>query len=392
MGSSTPVMMTGASRRGRRLSGRVESGRSGCWARTAPETTVTKHTMRTTLRAMHASQGMLGLDGPVTGTDGSPAKHQGFLKPTTIIPWAGGEAMEEARRSGPGWVALCIGGNVLFGAGLFFHAFLYNFYLDALGHSEAVMGYAAAALTGGGLAVLLPAGRLVDRVGPRAAMVAAALVAGLGLGLGAWVVAPFPVYAAAAVAGVGGGLWRVAVGPALMQLTEGGTRARAFAWNVGLILLLGAGGIVVAGAVPDWFRAAIGVSRLGGLRLALLAGALATATSLAAFGFLRLSPAAAGPSPVPAPEGRGADAAGRVAVRILPAAGVVAVFMLGAALLAPFLNIYFTRRFSLSVGSVGWLFGGTQVLWGLAVLASGELASRWGARRVLPVAALAFAP
>ena len=62
-------------------------------------------------------------------------------------------------------LGLLFGGNVLFAAGLFFHAFLYNFYLDAIGHSEAVMGYAAASLTAGGLAALLPAGKLVDKLG-----------------------------------------------------------------------------------------------------------------------------------------------------------------------------------------------------------------------------------
>src|SRR2546422_8303140 len=47
-----------------------------------------------------------------------------------------------------------------------FHAFLYNFYLDALHLSSEVMGYAAAALAGGGLVTLLPAGAL-DRKSTR---------------------------------------------------------------------------------------------------------------------------------------------------------------------------------------------------------------------------------
>ena len=41
-----------------------------------------------------------------------------------------------------GWVpvALFFVANVLFGAGLFSHAFLYNFYLDELQLGESVMG------------------------------------------------------------------------------------------------------------------------------------------------------------------------------------------------------------------------------------------------------------
>lgn len=300
--------------------------------------------------------------------------------------------MEDTGRGSPGSVALCLVGNVLFGAGLFFHSFLYNFYLEGLGHSEVVMGYAAAALTGGSLAMLLPAGRLVDRGGPRVAMVAAGVVASLGLALGAWTMAVVPILGAALVAGAGGGLWRVAVGPALMQITDPRTRARAFAWNVGLILLSGAGGIALAGAVPGWFAVAFGVSRLTGLRLALLSGALLTAVSVAAFGFLRLQGTQTTrfptePSVASQPENAFAPAA-----QFLPLVGLVAVWMLGAALLAPFLNIYFSRRFTLSVGSVGLMFGGAHLLWALAVLGSGELALRWGVRAMLPACALLFAP
>ena len=57
----------------------------------------------------------------------------------------------------PSSAIVFLAANVLFGSGLFFHAFLYNFYLDKLGMSPAVMGRAAAALTTGGLVTLLPA-------------------------------------------------------------------------------------------------------------------------------------------------------------------------------------------------------------------------------------------
>src|ERR1051325_3489714 len=85
---------------------------------------------------------------------------------------------------------LLMPGNVLFAPGLIFHAFLYNFYLEALNLSAVVMGHAAAALTGGGLVMLLPAGVLADRLGPRAALSAAAMVLAVGLALGAGAATP----------------------------------------------------------------------------------------------------------------------------------------------------------------------------------------------------------
>ncbi len=102
-----------------------------------------------------------------------------------------------------------VAGNLMFATGLIFHAFLYNFYLEALHLSAQVMGHAAAALTGGGLVVLLPAGALGDRLGPRAVVVTAAAVVAIGLALGAVATTPVAIYTAAAVAGAGSGMWRV---------------------------------------------------------------------------------------------------------------------------------------------------------------------------------------
>src|SRR5260370_12733171 len=122
-----------------------------------------------------------------------------------------------------------LAGSVLFATGLISHAFLYNFYLEALHFSPQVMGHAAAALTAGGLVVLLPAGALGDRVGPRAVVVTAAAVLAIGLALGAVAVAPAAIYAAAALAGAGPGMWPVVTPPPFMSLTEPRLRARAFA-------------------------------------------------------------------------------------------------------------------------------------------------------------------
>ncbi len=144
------------------------------------------------------------------------------------------------------------GGNILFGAGLFFHAFLYNFYLEALGHSETVMGYAAAFLTAGALAALLPAGKLVDKRGSRPVLLAAVLLGAVGLIAGALVTQPLPVYAASLATGAGTGSWRVALGPMLMRLTDEDSRARAFSWNVALLVGTGALWILIAGGVPGW--------------------------------------------------------------------------------------------------------------------------------------------
>jgi MFS family permease len=281
-------------------------------------------------------------------------------------------------------VVLLIAGNVLFATGLIFHAFLYNFYLEALNLSAVVMGHAAAALTGGGLVMLLPAGVLADRLGPRAALSTAAMVLAVGLALGAVAATPVAVYGAAALAGAGSAIWRVAVGPILMALTTPRTRARAFAWNVALLVGWGGAGTAIAGATSRWLETRWTLERLPALRWALVLGALGSAASLLLFQAVR-SPETSAP--------RGAGMGVPPAVyRLLPLVGLVAVWMLGAALAAPFLNIFFARAHGLSIERIGYIFAAASVCWALAVVASGEVASRVGARRVLVLSLLLFGP
>src|SRR5438093_2992736 len=301
--------------------------------------------------------------------------------------------MSASERRALGPVLSVIAGNVLFGTGLIFHAFLYNFYLDALHLSSAVMGYAASALAGGGLVTLLPAGTLTDRAGPRATVTTAAVVLAVGLALGAVAAAPLAVYAAAAVAGAGSGLWRVAMPPMLMGLTEPGTRARAFAWNVGLLVVWGGLGTALAGATSQWLERGWGFEQLAAVRGALLLGAVGSAASLLVF---RRSRVPEGGAPVAAAAEPAAQSA-RVGTSLLATrqllllVGLVAVWMLGPALAAPFFNIFFARE-RLSIERIGFILAAANVCWAIAVLASGELARRVGVRRLLVVSLLFFAP
>jgi MFS family permease len=281
---------------------------------------------------------------------------------------------------------LLLGGNVLFGTGLFFHAFLYNFYLEALGFSEAVMGHAAAALTAGGLASLLPAGWFADRAGPKAAVITAALVVTAGLALGAVAERTVVVLGAAAVAGAGGGIWRVAVPPFLMALTDPGSRPKVFAWNVGLLLASGGLGLAVAGAVPAWLEASWQLQRLEAVRAALLLGAAGTGLSLALFTSLGARGRAA-----PEPASRRGSSLLPPAGLVLPIA-LVALWMLGPAVPAQFFNIYFTRTFDLPIDRVGWIFALTHLAWAPLLFASGSVAAKVGVQRLLSVTLLLFAP
>lgn len=308
-------------------------------------------------------------------------RHEPNLRPSTGPGEGGGR---------PWPLLLFFTANVLFGSGLFFHAFLYNFYLDGLGLGESVMGGAAAALTAGGLAALIPAGALVDLVGARVAYLGAAATASAGLAAGAFVERPGPVFVAALAAGAGTAAWRVSMGPILMQLTSGRMRSRAFSWNVALLLGTGAIWTALAGWTPGWMESSLGLGRLGGIRGTLLLGALGTAASAAVFGLgvrVARSPGAAGRSP-----SRAALDTLRIPGVLVLLVALVAVWMTAGGLVIPFFNLYFLREHALEIDRIGFLFAAAQALTAAVVFGSGELASRIGPVRALTLWMFVFPP
>ena len=281
-------------------------------------------------------------------------------------------------------VAWCYAGNVGFSAGLFFHAFLYNFYLDGLGLKAGVMGQAASLLTAGGLLAVLPAGWLVDRVGSRAALRAAIGIAVLGLAGGAFAESAASIGLTALVTGAATSTWRVASLPALMSLADHSLgRARLFGWNVAL--LVGSGGLwyALAGTLPRWLEPMV-TSRHASIRWTLLAGSLLTGLALICYAAARI------PSPVrrPASERLRASQIGCLGPLAIPRPAIAiavaaAAWMIGSAMLSPFYNIYFHDRFGLAIDRLGLIFGLSHLATAAVVLASGEVATRVGPIRTL---------
>ncbi|HSL69590.1 MAG TPA: MFS transporter [Longimicrobiales bacterium] len=296
--------------------------------------------------------------------------------------------VDSARTTEQGWPGLVstFAVNVLFAAGLFSHAFLYNFYLAELQLSARVMGDAAAALTLGGLLALLPAGLLVDRVGPRRAYLIAAMLLAAGLAAGALATAPWPIYAAALAAGAGTATWRVAMSPLLISVSPERLRARAFSWNVALLVGSGALWTAVAGAAPAWIEQLTGWSALVTNRAALLLGAAGSVIGAGLVAALRIAPPA---GTAPASNRR---AQVRVPVYFVSLAAAIAVWMSAGGLVIPFLNLFFNRQHAVPVAQVGVLFAIAQLIGAAVIFLNGELAARFGAVRLLAVWSLAFAP
>jgi len=280
-------------------------------------------------------------------------------------------------------LALFFAGNVCFAAGLFVHAFLYNFYLRELGLPASAMGHQAAAITIGGLLALLPTGLVIDRFGLRPALLGSVVLAAAGLGLTAVTRGPATIYLTAALIGLGASGWRVASSPALMRLTREEGRARIFTWNVALLVATGGVWTLLAGSLPTWSGRLAGTAGLSGTQLTLLAGGAVTAVALTCYWPLRMPRSTAAER---ASAGLGLPREVRLLVP------VVAAWMLAAALVLPFFNVFFHDRFGIPVSRIGALFAGTQLAHAIMLVGAAEVARRWGPRRALIIWMVVMAP
>lgn len=291
----------------------------------------------------------------------------------------------DVNSSTAGWrpLALFFAGNVCLAAGLFVHAFLFNFYLRDLGLPASVMGHQVAAMTFGGLLALLPAGLVIDRFGSRPALLGGAVIATAGLALTALARSPATIYPAAVLIGLGGAAWRVAWSPALMRLTAEAGRERAFTWNVALLVGTGGAWTLLAGVLPTWSSRMAATAGLSGTQLTLLTGAAVSAAAVICYWPLRVPRARVKERPA---IHLGLPREVRVLVPL------VAAWMLAAALVLPFLNVFFHDRFGIPVSRIGALFAGAQLAHALMLVGAAEVARRWGPRRALVAWMLVLAP
>lgn len=292
--------------------------------------------------------------------------------PTMKVP-----LVDDQRRARLGFF---LAGNVLVGSGLFFHAFLYNFYLGAHELDESVMGLAAAALTAGGLLALLPSGRLVDRVGLRVTLLGAAGCAAVGLAASALVAAPSLVYLTSFLAGAGAVAWRVSMAPFIMRAVGQGRRSRILSLNVALLVASGAVWMMVGGWVADRLQMGGAFGAVAAQRVTLLAGAALTLLAAPLFAAACSAPdrpVKSSPTDAPAVDAPQWDQ--RLAIQV----AFVALWMTAPALAQPFFNVFFARVHELGVSTIGVVFGGAHLITAVALVGSGAVAARIGPRPAL---------
>ena len=272
-------------------------------------------------------------------------------------------------------------------SGIVFSAWqlFFNLFILARGYDKTFLGLINAAPWIAGLIFSLPLGALSNRMGRKNAM-----LAGMGLDflmrtLQVLVRSPELLVVVSLLEGVGYTLLVVSEAPFLMAASDGKNRALLFSLNFGLVTITSAVGALFAGQMP-----ALIASRYQVAPDSSLAYGAVLITSLVIGIFAVIPLFLIREDEIHDEETRGQKSDLRAALRkpliwklFLP--NLVLGF--GAAILIPYMNVFFTEKFSLSSGSLGVLFAVSSLLTGIGSILGPALA-QWLQSKIRAIVAV----
>jgi MFS family permease len=240
-----------------------------------------------------------------------------------------------------------------------------------------------------GLIFGIPMGRLSDRIGRRASIIIGIGLSGLFMLAEITAHAPEVIAAAAFFYGAAYALFIVSQAPLMARASDASNRTMLFSLSFGLQTVSGAVGALFAGQLPGLFGALLRVpaNSASAYQAVLMTSILLGTTSIIPMWFMVEPGSPGGPLPAqPVNErGSGSSVSGEPTLAGLPrpllsiTARMMAPQILigfGAAILIPYINVFFKDRFSISDSLLGLLFSLSSLLIGIGSILAPQLSIR----------------
>ena len=285
---------------------------------------------------------------------------------------------------------LYLAGELIIGLGASIYSLFFNLYVVSQGYPRSFLGELQALPSLIALFGAVPAGVLVDHIGRKNALVFSNVVHTLAtLGV---VLAPSPNWLRLTmiVYGVSWSLWMVSSSPFLVENSTPDERDTLFSAHFGLTTLVGFAGTLVGGFLPSVFGGLWNVDIESPVAYGATMGVTVLLFAISAIPVLMIKE---GPRPKTAQARSFLPwrnvRSPKTAVRIfLPNI----IISMGAAILIPYMNLFFKETFEIQDRVLGVVFAVSSVVTGVATLASPLLADRWGRIRSLVATQLLSIP
>jgi len=251
----------------------------------------------------------------------------------------------------------------------------FNLYILSLGLDKTFLGLLTSIPSFVALVISLPAGVLADRIGHKRALVIGGTVMAItSLGV-ALTGVPAALVGLNLLGGAASSLFHVSSIPFLAENSGEDERTSLFSVNFSLITLMGFAGSLVGGVLPGLLArlARVPAESAPAYRMTLLVVAGLRGTSL----FPLLLMGGGRRAGVSYQRIRLTKALGKLRLwgkLVLPEI----IISTGAALLIPYMNVFFKERFAIPDATLGLVFAVSGLCTGLATLVGPLLADRWG--------------
>jgi predicted MFS family arabinose efflux permease len=270
-----------------------------------------------------------------------------------------------------------LGGTFFMGYATSILWMLYNLYLKQLGFTEGVMGEIMFFQGLGTVIIAIPAAIAVDYIRLKKVMIAASTVNALSFVLMTFITDLNILRLVAMLVGAGWTVHFVVASPFFMRNSTPTERTYLFSMNYALDWTAGLLGALIGGYVPK-ILAHWGVPLVTGFRVSLLMGAVFAFSSV--FFYMKIA--------VKAPIKSGKiDWFKYLKARDWATTGRLCLpqilIGLGAGLVIPFLNIYFSNRFNLDSASIGKIYSVGQIFTVIGLLSGPVIAKKIGLIRTV---------
>ena len=280
--------------------------------------------------------------------------------------------------------------EVVIGLAFSVYMLIFNLYIVSRGYPRSFLGELQSLPNLISLFGAVPAGVLVDAIGRKRALILANVMQTLGaLGI---VLSPGPDWLRLSMItfGLSQSLWMVSSAPFLMENSTEKERNVLFSAHFGLTTLVGFVGTLVGGYLPTLFGGMLSVDVESPTAYATTLG---VSVALSAVSMIPILQIGDGRRPAKA------EMASFLPWRNIRSPGLALriflpniIISLGAAILIPYMNLFFKETYPISDRVLGTLFAVSSVVTGVATLASPVLAARWGRIRALVITQLASIP
>ncbi|RPH74662.1 MFS transporter [bacterium] len=272
-------------------------------------------------------------------------------------------------------LATIVDGIVYSGWNLFF-----NFYMIERGFGRDFIGVVNGVVSLAMVLLGVPMGRISDRIGRKRAMVIGVAVSMAAMALEVTLTNPTLILAAAFVNGTAGALYFLSQAPFMMKASDSENRTLLFSLNFGLVTLSGAFGSLFAGQLPAFFGGVLGVtaSSASAYQAVLLASVFLSVFTLVPL--LLIKESKSDESKVIKPE-KGVSL--REVLRNPMTLKLSLPGLLigsGAALLIPYLNLFFADKFQVSDETLGVLFSISALMTGVGSIVGPRLETGLGSK------------